>query len=205
MLRRFAFLPLCIVLAFACLPVAAEDWKLENVEKVFEPGDDENIIITDTTTSVSIIGSNVTLSWTGESKPPFNPEETLAALMESMSEEEYNEFIEQFADFEDPEDELTKYLEKIHERDYVLTHYGGFFGMGGEKKLDFFVLDVVLTDSTIVFDIQNEEGGTWYLDHHKIHIGAGDLGATLNIINDHDTIVARQIDDIIEGEAWVDT
>lgn len=177
----------------------AKGLELKDVIAKFETG--AVIIVTDTTKPVSITGSEVILSWSGVEKKPFNPEEILSALRESLSESEFSEFIDKFADFDDPETELWKYLEKIHDKNYIFSNYGGFFGVGGEDMLDFSVLDVVTMDSTIVFDIQSEAGGTWYLDHHKIHIGAGEQGTTLNIVNDHDTVVARQIDDIIEGES----
>jgi hypothetical protein len=197
MFFRFSPLPLGIsfVLALTFVPCFAED---SEPKYKFEVGE---VIITSGTHPLYITDFEVTLSWSGAAKQPFDPDEILTALMESLSEEEFNEFIEKFADFENPEEELTKYLEKTHEKNYVLSNYGGFFGMEGEDMLDFFVLDIDVTDSTIIFDIQNEAGGTWYLDYHKIHIGTGELGATLDIVNELDIVVARQIDDMIEGES----
>jgi len=186
MLSRFASLSLRVFLVLAL---------------TLTQGSAEVTVITDGSEPISISDSEVTFSWSGAPKPPFNPDEILAELEGSMSEEEFNEFIDKFAGFDDPEAELVKYLEKIHDKNYVLSNYGGFYGIGGEDELDFFVLDVVVTDSTIIFDIQSEEGGTWYLDFHKIHIGAGELGATLHVVHDHDTIVVRQMNDIFEGES----
>ena len=148
------------------------------------------IVVTSADDPVSITNSIITLSWSGKTFHfDLNPEE-LQALAESK-EIDLSDLLE-----DDPTYvALVEELEKRHGKDFILANYGGFFGFGGVDNLDKVVLDVVVNNGTISFNIEDTPEGTWHIDAYNIHIDAG--GATLNI--DEHVVAVRQIDDVVEG------